>query len=95
MSQNELNIPIIFDYFQWQYCGGQSGLHLLTVRLPNPHLPTQIYPLIGIFGYFSIVPWIAQHPDVVNFLHDSGLTWTEIQTYQNPVEARSTLQNWQ
>ena len=53
---------------------------------PNLHLPTQVYPLIGIFGYFGVVPWIVQHPDIGSILQNSELIRTEIETYQNPVE---------
>ena len=45
--------------------------------------------------YFGIVPWIVQHPDVMDVLQDSELIQTEIEAYQNPVEVQSTLQNWQ
>ena len=88
------NTPDIFNHFQWWCCGDQSGLHLQIGLLPSshPHLLTPGCPLIGVCGCFGNLPWIVQYPNVLDY---SELVGTEIQAYQNPVEAQSILQNWQ
>ena len=80
-SQIELNILIVFGCFPSWYYGGQSDLHLQTVHLPNPHLPTQVYLLIEVFVYLGVVPRRVQHLDVVSILQDSELIWAEGQSY--------------
>ena len=94
--QNVWSTPNVFDHF-WQWCcSDQSSPHLQIGLLSSSlhHLLILESPLIGVCSCFGTLSCIVQCPGILNVLDYPELVGTEIQAYQNPVEAWSVLQNW-